>query len=199
MPRYNGPIAYPLEVFAHLLWAYVLFGAVFALLALPFVIFAAFDGHAVDAIEGFGSIVIHGPVFFLAGLHMMLCASSWFALTPRFPYAPAWLTSVLSSIFGASILTVATAVQVNTDVASRFGSEAEAAGIVWLLYFALSIFTTLFGLAMRASGAIAPGVSFKFPWFGRLLVGREAYDAFLASEESRLHNEYEEYRQSLKT
>lgn len=207
MPRYNGAVSYPIEVLLHLLWCYAIFALGWIVIAVPFVLVAAINGHFLDSVVSWARTFTGIPLFFLLGIHLLVLASFRFAVWPRFPYAPALLTFALITIFGSvinslawplehcrqqpdGILSMSCLQSIATDPVS-FWSRVK-----W--FVALSVVAGLLGRWMFAWGAVPPGLLFGLEaWIGRALVGREVYDAFLGTERARVKQEYDDHRKEV--
>ncbi|MEQ1752738.1 MAG: hypothetical protein ABL973_01245 [Micropepsaceae bacterium] len=186
----QGFIAYVVEVSAHLVWCYFVLSIVFY---IPVALAAAIE--VVNAGQEFNIGSFFSSPFFevfrgnlLLGVHLISFMKFRSIIWPRFRHRSPLVTYLLSASLGSILM------------GSLLGYLTEWPSIEKGIYFA-GFLALLGGAADRfqyhwGGGSGAPlGIA---RWFGRLLVGRANYDAFVEWDATRLHTEYEDHVESVR-
>jgi hypothetical protein len=206
MPTYNGIIAYPIEVLLHLAWCYVVFAVLLCIvLPAPLVTLWALNGNGAEVALGFFMLFSSAPGLTLGWVHLAVFAVLRVYFLPRFPFAPSWVTVAIAVAFGSIALALATYVLPPFDVTLEPGAAALVRAFERTTFIERAgLFAVFTGLAATASailltfagpGAYTYGLA---KWIGWLVVGREAFDAFVERETAKLSREYDEYVKSIR-
>ena len=195
MPTYNGAFSFVLEVLLQALWsafvwalpaAGLLTAAVYATGIGPWDFLATADGLVVlvevTVVAAFATF----PIYF----------------RPRFSYAPALLVFLIAALLGS----------VSLSAAWTLLEFSEAPVADWAAFpawisshqeypdrmFAYASLTVIclgaLGAAMHWFGNLGSMTFFGLGrWWGRLLVGRDAFDAFAEREAGRIKQAYDDY------
>jgi hypothetical protein len=189
MPRFNGYIAFPFEVLAHLLSCYLLTGFLFLVIA---VVVVALFGHGVDGAVLIAVLAARYPSGSVAVLQFVVMGQYWLNFMPRFPYAPPAMTFALATLFGALIV-------VATWVVENYSADASSQAIaVWIASHQSGLEQWFFGSVLASLLAALVGqINYELHWWffgppwaptrwlGWLMVGREAYEDFIERERTR--------------
>lgn len=202
MPRYNGAVSYLIEVPLHLLWCYAVVSLLVPIFAVPLVIVALMSEEIFKTLFSSASAVLDAVPFILGALHFYTFMRFRQFVQPRFPYAPALLTFVVAALAGSVLLALAWtadrfSVRLVSEGLAGFREWADVMGR-FSLAIVLAILGGTFGYMQRWTNQDVAPLSAVGAWMGRLIVGRETYDAFVAGEWARLEKEYDDYRKEIR-
>jgi hypothetical protein len=197
MPRYNGVLAYMFEVTLQVLWSYLLWCLLLGLVSAGFSALTGAHGEApLFTLRQVADLTVIVTAFVFASFR--------YFFQPRFAYAPIVVTFVLAGIFGCVIVAFAAIISAFgetglsvVDVPSWIVSD----GVVgrYLSWAAVAIgIGGLMALGERFIGSWGAWTFGLGRWWGRLLVGRAAYDAFAETEAARLHRAYDDHVASIR-
>ena len=206
MSTYNGAIAYPFEVLLHLLWSYVVFAVVLCIfLPAPLVLLGAFGGNGTEVAVGFFMLFAAVPATTFAWVHVAIFSVFRVYFAPRFPYAPFWVTLAIALTLGSTLLAAGSYVPspfemtLEPQVSEKIQAFAQLHFVARLgLSVLLTILVAMAGGVLLSIGGMGPFTYGLAKWLGWLIVGRDAYDAFVERERAKLSGEYGEYVKSIR-
>ncbi|MBL9096243.1 MAG: hypothetical protein JNK07_04895 [Alphaproteobacteria bacterium] len=206
MPQYNGVVSYAFEVLLHLLWSYVVFAILLCVvLPAPLVLLWAFGGNGMEVALGFLILFASAPAITFGWVHLAVFTVSRVYFLPRFPYAPASVTLLVAIAFGSILLALAAYVPLPFGItlesdASATARAFERMSLLERVGFSgvLSAFVAAVGAFFLSLGGTGPYTYGLAKWLGWLIIGREAFDAFVERETAKLSREYDEYVKSIR-
>jgi hypothetical protein len=186
MPQYNGPASYVVEVLEHLLRHYIVWMFVYAVvLPAPFAIWGALT-IGFEGVLPWLHLSVGSPIWWFSVSHWVMFGAFPFYASARFPYASPYLTFAIAGLAGSALLAA---------VWTLFNGAWIEGTFLHLLLWA--------GAGTVAAGALGAGLmklggtgelhSGLGRWIGWLVVGRNAFEAFLAVDAARLKREYEAF------
>lgn len=192
MPQYQGPFSFVVEVLVHLVRNYLAWMFVLAVvLPAPFVVWAAFTVGFEEAVRPWLALSFGSFSSWFTFAHLMTFAALPYYFPPRFPYVSLLLTFMIAACAGTALLganwTWIGGMRAGDVLFNRFA----LAGLVTIGASAIGAFLMKIG----GTGQLHWGFG---RWFGWFVVGRSAFEAFLAEDATRLKREYDEYASSLR-
>lgn len=192
MPQYNGPFSFVVEVLAHLLRNYLAWMFVFAVvIPAPFVIWTTIAVGFEEAVRPWLTLMFVSMSFWFSAAHWMTFLALPYYFPPRFPYAPLLVTYAIAACTGTVLLG-----------ANWTWIGGTWAGDALLNRFAWAGIATIGASALGAMLMKLGGTGLLHwdlgRWFGWLVVGRRAFEAFLAEDAVRLKQAFDQYEQSFR-
>jgi len=180
---------YVLEIVAHLVWCYIFLTFVGSLPWLVlFALVQVWQGQelTLDVLPSSSFLEWIVRVAF-GSIHIWIFLTFRSTVWPRFMSYSPLLTFSLSSVLGSLMVGC-----LQTVLLNEFLSLSTNLAFM----FAMSLFA---GLIDRFQYWMGPGMGAPlWPWFGRLLVGRRNFDAFVEWDGERMHTSYETYVEDLR-
>jgi hypothetical protein len=134
---------------------------------------------------------VGAPVWWFGVSHLVAFAGLPYFVRARFPYVSPYLTLTIAALVGAALLA-----SVWTVFGGTWPGETFLSRFLWAAL--ATIGASIFGAALMklgGTGQLHWGLS---RWIGWFVVGRDAFEAFLATDAERLKRKYDEYADSVR-
>jgi hypothetical protein len=190
-----------MEVPLHLLWCYAVLSVWVALFAIPILVIVAMSEQVLATLISSASAMVSALPFILGALHVWAFVRFRQYVLPRFPYAPALLTFVVAVLSGSLLLALAwTANRFSVRLLSEGWAGFNELSDVFARFsvaVVLALLGGVVGYMQRYTGQDGAPLLGIGAWMGRMIVGRDAYDAHIAKESARLKRDYDDHRQAI--
>ena len=192
MPQYHGPVRFLVDVLAHLVRNYLAWMFVFAIvLPSPFFLWAIIAVGVEETLRTWPPLTLASVSSWFSFAHVMTFLMFRHYFSPRFPYASPYLTFAIAAPVGAALVGTNWMLNGGGWAGDALLNKFEWAGVVTAGAAILGALIAHLG----GTGALHWGPG---RWFGWLVVGRAAFEAFLEQDAERLEREYDAYARSVR-